>query len=118
MSENTLFGSLLGATYRASGTNDPLELYYATMFAEFFPSQTVSLVVAESRKSFVENPKCHGRYCSFTTIQTTPDALVNWRRSCLLWQITTFGGQTIEKHCGTVCLSTWKICPKRIRKIW
>ena len=36
MSENTLFGSLLGATYRASGTNDPLELYYATMFAEFF----------------------------------------------------------------------------------
>lgn len=36
MDQNTLFGSLLDGTYHASGTAEPLERYYASMFADFY----------------------------------------------------------------------------------
>ena len=35
MSQNTLFGDLLGCTYKASGSAEPLERYYASMFSAY-----------------------------------------------------------------------------------
>lgn len=36
MRSNTLLGNLLVSTYEASGTGEPMERYYATMFARYF----------------------------------------------------------------------------------
>lgn len=41
MTQNPLFGFLLGRTYDASGTTEPIERFYASMFAGYF-SQTDS----------------------------------------------------------------------------
>ena len=39
MQTTTLFGQLLSQTFTVSGTNDPMERYYASMFASFFDWQ-------------------------------------------------------------------------------
>lgn len=36
MTQNPLFGHLLGCIYDASGTTEPIERYYASMFASYF----------------------------------------------------------------------------------
>lgn len=41
MTRSRLFGPLLACTYHASGTAEPLERYYASMFADFY-SETES----------------------------------------------------------------------------
>lgn len=41
MHGKTLFGRLLCHTYRASGTTEPLERFYASMFADFFNAMDI-----------------------------------------------------------------------------
>lgn len=36
MSQNSLFGRMLGCTYDASGTTEPIERYYASMFVSYY----------------------------------------------------------------------------------